>query len=243
MKPLFSEIYDLESLEKWEVSFHELREQLRTNIKVNPFDFQTAKNLYEQWKILYEESQGYQEGSAPINSIIYDESNDVALKGGYFMRNPEDNPGIVNNQKVKQLKNISANAYVRLLAMHEQENEAAEVMLTHRDAYPDFFLETGNAKFHEFVGPPEKKVEAENLLIRSTRMSLVDRLRISGMDKYADFFVDSPRNGPPWHEKFLDRGPKPKEWINDISERTLALSRLNVMKAYLKMLSGSKRNS
>ncbi|CAN7668259.1 hypothetical protein IOC57_25230 [Bacillus sp. SD075] len=61
MKPRFSKLFDLKSLEEWEESCRELKEKLQTDLKVDFDDYETAKNLYEQWELLYRESQGYQE--------------------------------------------------------------------------------------------------------------------------------------------------------------------------------------
>ncbi|WP_243459292.1 anti-repressor SinI family protein [Metabacillus bambusae] len=61
IKPRFSKLFDLKSLEEWEMSYLELKEKLNTDLKVDFDDYQTAKNLYEQWELLHEESQGYRE--------------------------------------------------------------------------------------------------------------------------------------------------------------------------------------
>ncbi|MEU6407795.1 hypothetical protein [Microbispora sp. NPDC046933] len=158
---------------------------------------------------------------------------------------PSDRPRIENAPKHWQpspLSDISDNAYNRLYAMTLEETYAAEVM-AQPDSYADFFLESPQTRFHEFVGPPELK-GAE---VRASRMAMVDRLRLAGEAKYPDFFVDSPHNGPPFHEKFLDKGPpKPKsdevegeinleELVSPVGERVRMLSQSRVLAAFMRM--------
>ncbi|WP_028400235.1 hypothetical protein [Ectobacillus panaciterrae] len=63
MRPMFSRLFDIKSLEEWEESCRELKEKLQEDLKVDSADlhFQTAKNLYEQWELLYSESLTYRE--------------------------------------------------------------------------------------------------------------------------------------------------------------------------------------
>ncbi|MFX3624476.1 MAG: hypothetical protein ACE3JP_10625 [Ectobacillus sp.] len=61
MKPRFSRLFDLKTLEEWEESCCELKEKLQEDLKADIVDFQTAKSLYEQWELLYRESQAYLE--------------------------------------------------------------------------------------------------------------------------------------------------------------------------------------
>ncbi len=56
MKPRFSKLFDLKSLEEWEESCSELKEKLQTNRKADIDEYQTAQQLFEQWEILYSES-------------------------------------------------------------------------------------------------------------------------------------------------------------------------------------------
>ncbi|MFB7637390.1 hypothetical protein [Peribacillus butanolivorans] len=71
MKPRFSKLFDIKSLEEWEELCRELKVKLQADSKVDFDDYQTAKNLYEQWKLLHEESQGYQEkeGESDVRKI------------------------------------------------------------------------------------------------------------------------------------------------------------------------------
>ncbi len=61
MKPRFSKLFDIKTLEEWEESCLELKEKLQADLKVDSDDFQIATRLYEQWDILYRESHAYQE--------------------------------------------------------------------------------------------------------------------------------------------------------------------------------------
>ncbi len=61
MKPRFSQLFNMESLEEWEGSCRHLKEKLQTDIKADFDDYQTAKSLYEQWEQLFKESYAYKE--------------------------------------------------------------------------------------------------------------------------------------------------------------------------------------
>jgi hypothetical protein len=61
IKPKFSQIFDMESLEEWEGTCRQLKEKLQADLSVDLDDYQTAKSLYEQWEQLFKESNAYQE--------------------------------------------------------------------------------------------------------------------------------------------------------------------------------------
>ena len=61
MKPRFSKLFDLKSLEEWEESCRQLKEKLQEGLKADFNDYQTAKSLYEQWEQLFKESLPYKE--------------------------------------------------------------------------------------------------------------------------------------------------------------------------------------
>ncbi|MCF7624693.1 hypothetical protein ACPOM7_28965 [Peribacillus castrilensis] len=61
MKPRFSKLFDIESLEEWEESCRELKVKLQEDLNVDFDDYQKAKSLYEKWELLHGESQGYEE--------------------------------------------------------------------------------------------------------------------------------------------------------------------------------------
>jgi hypothetical protein len=61
MKPSFSKIFDLKSLEEWEEALRELKEKLQVDLRVDFGDYQIAKSLYEHWEQLYREAHAYQE--------------------------------------------------------------------------------------------------------------------------------------------------------------------------------------
>lgn len=54
-KPRFLKLFDLKSLEEWEMSCSELKEKLQTNRKAEIDEYQTAQKLFEQWEIFYGE--------------------------------------------------------------------------------------------------------------------------------------------------------------------------------------------
>lgn len=61
MKPRFTKLFDIKSLDEWEESCRKLKNKLETNVEVNMEDYQKATSLYEQWEILFTESNCNQE--------------------------------------------------------------------------------------------------------------------------------------------------------------------------------------
>ncbi|MFP5107166.1 hypothetical protein ACSU6B_10380 [Neobacillus sp. C211] len=59
MKPRFSKLFDIKSLEEWEESCRNLKEKLQEDLKADFDDYQTAKDLYYQWEQLIKESYSY----------------------------------------------------------------------------------------------------------------------------------------------------------------------------------------
>ncbi|MEH7306522.1 hypothetical protein [Neobacillus drentensis] len=60
MKPTFSKLFDLKSLEEWEGSYRYLKEKLQADEKADLDDYQTAQSLFEQLERLIKESYAYQ---------------------------------------------------------------------------------------------------------------------------------------------------------------------------------------
>jgi hypothetical protein len=140
----------------------------------------------------------------------------------------------------RQLEEVSRSAYMRLLVLHQEEEEAAATM-ARSDAYPDFFFESSTNQFHEYVGPPDRNIG--ELTVRASRMALVDRLRDLAADKYPDFFVDSPHNGPPFHERFLDKGPPKDEWFESPQARLAVLGQSRVLQAFMRLQTSQRAES
>lgn len=64
LKPRFSKLFDLKSLEDWENSCLYLREGLEKDLNLDSMEaFQTAINLYNQWEVLYREFDAHPENS------------------------------------------------------------------------------------------------------------------------------------------------------------------------------------
>jgi len=61
MKPRFSRLFDLKTVDEWEELCCELKEKLQKELRADSVDFQIANSLYEQWELLYRESQAYLE--------------------------------------------------------------------------------------------------------------------------------------------------------------------------------------
>ena len=61
MKPRFLKLYDIEIISEWEESCRLLKVKLSKDINADIEDYETAKNLYEKWELLYRESIAYPE--------------------------------------------------------------------------------------------------------------------------------------------------------------------------------------
>lgn len=53
VKPKFSKLFDLRTLEEWEETWRNLMSKLQKNLTVDSEDFESATSLYEQWEVLY----------------------------------------------------------------------------------------------------------------------------------------------------------------------------------------------
>jgi hypothetical protein len=58
MKPRFTKLFDTRSLNEWEETCRKFKNKLETNVEVSMEDYHEATNLYEQWEILFTESNG-----------------------------------------------------------------------------------------------------------------------------------------------------------------------------------------
>jgi len=75
LKPRFSKLFDLKSLEEWENSCLYLREELEKDLNLDSMEaFQTAINLYNQWEVLYREFDAHPENSCFKKNYL-DENN------------------------------------------------------------------------------------------------------------------------------------------------------------------------
>jgi hypothetical protein len=61
LKPRFSKLYDIKIITEWEESCRQLKAKLSEEINANIEDYESAKNLYEKWELLYGESIAYPE--------------------------------------------------------------------------------------------------------------------------------------------------------------------------------------
>ncbi|MBL5867250.1 hypothetical protein [Heyndrickxia sporothermodurans] len=63
VKPKFSKLFDLRTLEEWEETWRNLMSKLQKNLTVDSEDFESATSLYEQWEVLYKEAHPNLEGN------------------------------------------------------------------------------------------------------------------------------------------------------------------------------------
>jgi hypothetical protein len=77
--PRFSRLFDHESIKEWEESLGQLKTKLQEEEEVDIEDYETAKNLYDQFELLYEESINYKQSFEIISEnsleIQIDEEN------------------------------------------------------------------------------------------------------------------------------------------------------------------------
>ncbi|WP_256816461.1 hypothetical protein [Cytobacillus sp. Bac17] len=81
LKPKFSKLFDLRTLEEWEETWRNLMSKLQKNLTVDSEDFETATSLYEQWEVLYKEAHPNLEG----NESDERENSDQDLKSETLM--------------------------------------------------------------------------------------------------------------------------------------------------------------
>ncbi len=81
VKPKFSKLFDLRTLEEWEETWRNLMSKLQKNLTVDSEDFESATSLYEQWEVLYKEAHPNLEG----NESDERENSDQDLKSETLM--------------------------------------------------------------------------------------------------------------------------------------------------------------
>lgn len=71
------------------------------------------------------------------------------------------------------------------------------------------------------------------------RLAIVDGLRPAERmwPDYPDFWVEGPRTGDGWHERFLDKGPRRAGFVTHREEQGPAPRRQRVTEAYLRLKS------
>lgn len=165
----------------------------------------------------------------------------------------------------KRREIISGTAYTRILALHDQEMHAARMIgdrSCYADFYCEG--EPGHPPFHETFAPPDAPPDLEQEGLRRKLRQRMQRLDSGFLSRaasrrpfdegpYNDFFADSLPNGP-WHEAWeelvqipiaapgsiearssnLDP-PVGRSLANDPDARARALSKLKVVRAYLRL--------
>ncbi|MGP9022812.1 hypothetical protein ACT1U9_30960 [Streptomyces sp. BR1] len=111
-------------------------------------------------------------------------------------------------QDVNESQAVSRSAYLRLLALQR----------------------TG--------GPNEPPADGSGQEQRE-RLAIVDGLRPAERmwPDYPDFWVEGPRTGDGWHERFLDKGPRRAGFVTHREGRDPAPRRQRVTEAYLRLKS------
>lgn len=96
LKPRFSKLYDIEIITEWEESCRQLKAKLSEEINANIEDYETAKNLYEQWELLYRESIAYPEELEVVTDNRMEKDGHIQIDEEYFQMNThlESEPSI-----------------------------------------------------------------------------------------------------------------------------------------------------
>ncbi|MEH7237174.1 hypothetical protein [Bacillus sp. JJ1562] len=80
MKPRFSKLFDLKSVEEWEETCLGLKQKLESDIIVDDDEYRTAENLYEQWELLYNESINDREETTSDEKEMVELSSDSDIE-------------------------------------------------------------------------------------------------------------------------------------------------------------------
>jgi hypothetical protein len=95
--PRFSRLFDHESIKEWEESLGQLKTKLQEEEEVDIEDYETAKNLYDQFELLYGESIAYKQAL----EIISENSLEIQIDEGNLETNAyKDELGIESEQYI-----------------------------------------------------------------------------------------------------------------------------------------------
>lgn len=87
LKPRTSNLYDIEIITEWEESSRQLKAKLSEDINVTIEDYETAKNLYEQWEWLYRESIAYPEELEVVSDNRVEKEEEIQIDEEYLQTN------------------------------------------------------------------------------------------------------------------------------------------------------------
>jgi hypothetical protein len=87
LKPRFSKLYDIEIITEWEESCRQLKAKLSKDINVDIEDYETAKNLYEQWELLYRQSNAYPEELEVVSYNNLEKDGQIQIDEDYLQPN------------------------------------------------------------------------------------------------------------------------------------------------------------
>ncbi len=87
MKPRFSKLYDIEIIKEWKESCSQLKAKLWEDRNADIEDYETAKNLYEQWELLYRESIAYPEELEVVSENHVEMDRQIHIDEDYLQLN------------------------------------------------------------------------------------------------------------------------------------------------------------
>jgi hypothetical protein len=104
MKPRFLKLYDIEIITEWEESCHQLKEKLQTDINADVVDYETAKNLYEKWELLYRESIAYPEELEVDSENHVEMDEQIQIDEDYLQPNADREEQYIDLEELNQYR-------------------------------------------------------------------------------------------------------------------------------------------
>jgi hypothetical protein len=104
MKPRFLKLYDIEIIKEWEESCRQLKEKLQKDINADVVDYETAKNLYEKWELLYRESIAYPEELEVDSENHVEMDEQIQIDEDYLQPNADREEQYIDLEELNQYR-------------------------------------------------------------------------------------------------------------------------------------------
>lgn len=104
MKPRFLKLYTIEIIQEWEESCRQLKTKLWNEKNAEIEDYETAKNLYEQWELLYRESIAYPEELEDDSENHVEMDEQIQIDEDYLQPNAEREEEYIDLEELNQYR-------------------------------------------------------------------------------------------------------------------------------------------
>lgn len=104
MKPRFLKLYDIEIIKEWEESCHQLKMKLWNERNAEIEDYETAKNLYEQWELLYRESIAFPEELEEVSENHVEMDEQIQIDDEYLQPNADREEQYIDLEELNQYR-------------------------------------------------------------------------------------------------------------------------------------------